>query len=78
VGDHCCNVIRVMRLDANDSLVRNLQIQSEKLEDMREGFSGMLAAKSFYVYTFQEALGIPRGARFDWKVNFPTVLLDLF
>lgn len=38
----------------------------------------MLAAKSFYVYNFQEALGMPRGARFDWKGNSPTILLDLF
>ena len=46
-----------MGLDANDALVRNLQIQSEKLEDLREGFSQMLAERAFHVYTFQEALG---------------------
>ena len=51
------NIVRAMGLDANDSLVRNLQVQSEKLEDLREGFSQMLAERSFHVYTFQEARG---------------------
>ena len=56
-GVIAANIVRAVGLDANDSLVRNLEIQSEKLEGLREGFSQMLAERSFHVYTFQEALG---------------------
>ena len=62
-------IVRAMGLDANDSLVRNLQIQSEKLDDLREGFSEMLAEKSFHIYTFQEALGFQGFRGLSGKVS---------
>lgn len=66
-------IVRAMGLDANDSLVRNLQIQSEKLDDLREGFSEMLAEKSFHVYTFQEALGFHGVRGLSGKVSTQSI-----
>ena len=57
----------------NDANVRNLRVQDEYLELLREEFGKMLAKKHFSVDTFQEGLrfnGV-RGLNGKVRDNFP-------
>lgn len=50
-------IARAMGFDANDTVLRNLRVDSEILGLLRQEFSKMLLNKAFQIDTFQEEKG---------------------
>jgi hypothetical protein len=70
-GDIVRNVVGALGFDTNDKLLKGLQPDSERLEELREEFGKMLFGQNWFIYSFQESRGVIGFRGLNDKVFLP-------